>query len=99
MAPTRFLSHDTRRSGEQAALGADLLALMDALRIKRRSSVATTGVVELPVSSPRYGQRGWSALLAPEGATTFRTLPPPPSQRDPGVEEMVQAFALLCPAS
>ncbi|RVU37781.1 alpha/beta hydrolase [Hwanghaeella grinnelliae] len=33
--PTRFLSRDTPRSGEQAALGADLLALMDALRIER----------------------------------------------------------------
>lgn len=31
--PTRFLSPETRRSGEQAALGADLLALMDALSI------------------------------------------------------------------
>jgi len=33
--PTRFLSADTPRSGEQAALGADLLALMDALDIGR----------------------------------------------------------------
>ena len=33
--PTRFLSGATPRSGEQAALGADLLALMDALRIER----------------------------------------------------------------
>lgn len=33
--PTRFLSRDTPRSGEQAALGADLLALMDALDIPR----------------------------------------------------------------
>ena len=33
--PTRFLSTDTPRSGEQAALGADLLALMDALKINR----------------------------------------------------------------
>ncbi len=33
--PTRFLSADTPRSGEQAALGADLLALMDALHIER----------------------------------------------------------------
>ena len=33
--PTRFLSADTPRSGEQAALGADLLALMDALGIER----------------------------------------------------------------
>jgi pimeloyl-ACP methyl ester carboxylesterase len=32
---TRFLSADTPRSGEQAALGADLLALMDALAIHR----------------------------------------------------------------
>lgn len=33
--PTRFLSPDTPRSGEQAALAADLLALMEALRIGR----------------------------------------------------------------
>ena len=33
--PTRFLSDSTPRSGEQAALGADLLALMDALAIER----------------------------------------------------------------
>jgi len=33
--PTRFLRQDTPRSGEQAALGADLLALMDALEIPR----------------------------------------------------------------
>jgi pimeloyl-ACP methyl ester carboxylesterase len=32
---TRFLSEQTPRSGEQAALGADLLALMDALRFER----------------------------------------------------------------
>ncbi|NML47203.1 alpha/beta hydrolase [Ramlibacter sp. G-1-2-2] len=33
--PTRFVSADTPRSGEQAALGADLLALMDALKLPR----------------------------------------------------------------
>jgi len=33
--PTRFLRPDTPRSGEQAALGADLLALMDALQVPR----------------------------------------------------------------
>ncbi|KAA2214220.1 alpha/beta fold hydrolase [Teichococcus oryzae] len=33
--PTRFLSLDTPRSGQQAALAADLLALMDALNIPR----------------------------------------------------------------
>ncbi len=32
---TRFLRQDTPRSGEQAALGADLLALMDALQVPR----------------------------------------------------------------
>jgi pimeloyl-ACP methyl ester carboxylesterase len=33
--PTRFVDPDTPRSGEQAALGADLLGLMDALSIPR----------------------------------------------------------------
>jgi pimeloyl-ACP methyl ester carboxylesterase len=33
--PTRFLSADTPRSGQQAALGQDLLDLLDALRIER----------------------------------------------------------------
>ena len=33
--PTRFLSAETPRSGQQAALGADLLALLDALDIER----------------------------------------------------------------
>jgi pimeloyl-ACP methyl ester carboxylesterase len=33
--PTRFLSEATPRSGEQAALGADLLALIDALKIDK----------------------------------------------------------------
>jgi pimeloyl-ACP methyl ester carboxylesterase len=33
--PTRFLKAETPRSGEQAALGADLLALMDTLKIER----------------------------------------------------------------
>jgi len=33
--PTRFLDKATPRSGEQAAMGADLIALMDALSVKR----------------------------------------------------------------
>jgi pimeloyl-ACP methyl ester carboxylesterase len=33
--PTRFLSPDSLRSGEQAALGADLLALLDAMSVSR----------------------------------------------------------------
>jgi pimeloyl-ACP methyl ester carboxylesterase len=35
MARPRFLSQETPRSGEQAALGADLLALMDSLSIEK----------------------------------------------------------------
>ena len=34
-SPTRFLKAETPRSGEQAALGVDLLDLMDALKIER----------------------------------------------------------------
>ena len=34
-APTRFLDAATMRSGEQAAIGADLIALMDSLAIER----------------------------------------------------------------
>ena len=37
--PTRFISDLTARSGEQAALGADLLALMDALEINQAVEV------------------------------------------------------------
>ncbi len=33
--PTRFLSPDTMRSGEQAAIGSDLLELLDALQLPR----------------------------------------------------------------
>ena len=33
--PTRFRDHKTPRSGEQAAIGADLIALMDALGVER----------------------------------------------------------------
>ena len=32
--PTRFLSADTQRSGQQAALGSDVIALLDALHVK-----------------------------------------------------------------
>ncbi|MFD1141177.1 alpha/beta fold hydrolase [Larkinella insperata] len=33
--PTRFLKSETPRSGQQAAIGADVIALMDALKIPR----------------------------------------------------------------
>jgi pimeloyl-ACP methyl ester carboxylesterase len=32
--PTRFISSETQRSGQQAALGSDLIALLDALRLE-----------------------------------------------------------------
>ena len=35
LGPTRFLKAETPRSGEQAALGVDLLDFMDALKIER----------------------------------------------------------------
>ena len=70
---TRFLSDDTPRSGEQAALGADLLALMDALAIDRaRCSPATTGAAAPPASWRRCGPSAapaWSRSTA----TTSRT--------------------------
>lgn len=37
--PTRFLSPETQRSGQQAALGLDLLAFMDALDLRRATVV------------------------------------------------------------
>ena len=37
--PTRFLSPDTPRSGQQAALGSDLIGLMDALSLPRAALV------------------------------------------------------------
>jgi len=33
---TRFLSSDSVRNGQQSALAADIVALMDALRMRRR---------------------------------------------------------------
>src|SRR3546814_12292721 len=36
--PTRFLSAQTPRSGEQTALGSDLLALPDALKLERTAA-------------------------------------------------------------
>ena len=76
--PTRFLATETPRSGEQAALGHDLLALMDALRLPRAVSSATTGAAGPPASSPRCGPSACSAS-SPAAATTSRTSPPPAS--------------------
>ena len=43
---TRFLSPETLRNGQQAALAADCVAFMDALRIERAVSLGSTGAPE-----------------------------------------------------
>ena len=65
----------TPRSGQQAALGADLLALMDAMGDRRRRCWrAMTGAGARPASSPRCGPSGCAAW-SPPMATTSRTSP------------------------
>ena len=43
---TRFLESGTPRSGQQASIGADVIALMDALNVPRALVAAMTGVAE-----------------------------------------------------
>lgn len=50
---TRFIASDTPRSGEQAALGADLLALLDALKIQK---AVLAGLAGQPVWLQRFGR-------------------------------------------
>jgi pimeloyl-ACP methyl ester carboxylesterase len=53
---TRFLSNDTFRNAQQAAVALDIIALMDALKIERQSSALSTGVRGRPTSSRRCGR-------------------------------------------
>ena len=53
--PTRFLSRDTMRSGQQAALGRDLIDLLDALGVQRAFWPVTTGAAFPPASPLRSG--------------------------------------------
>lgn len=55
---TRFLSDDTMRNGQPAALASDVIALMDALRIKMRSWAASIGARARQTSSRRCGPSG-----------------------------------------
>ena len=55
---TRFLDSKTPRSGEQAAVGADLLALSTRLASSARFLPAMIGAAARPVSAPRYGPIG-----------------------------------------
>ena len=60
---TRFLSDDTVRNGQQAALAADVIALMDALGIEKAILAGFTGARGQPMSSRRCGRiaaRPWS---------------------------------------
>ena len=60
---TRFLSSDTLRNGQQSALAADTVALMDALAIETAIVPVSTGVRGRPISSQRSGRsaaRRWS---------------------------------------
>ena len=53
---TRFLSSETFRNGQQSVVALDIVALMDALGIERRSWLVTTGAHARPTSSRRSGR-------------------------------------------
>ena len=55
---TRFLSDETVRNGQQAALAVDIVALMDALRIEKAIVGGFDWGPVRPTSSPRSGQSG-----------------------------------------
>ena len=60
---TRFISSGTVRNGQQGALAVDIINLMDALKVERRASRASTGARGRPTSSRRSGPsaaEGWS---------------------------------------
>ncbi len=65
--PTRFLNAATPRSGQQAALGADLRDFMDALGIPKRRSPAMTGAGGPPASSRPFGRSACAGLVSITG--------------------------------
>jgi pimeloyl-ACP methyl ester carboxylesterase len=58
---TRFLSNETLRNGEQAALALDTVALMDALGIESALAAGFDWGREPPTSSPRCGRNAAAA--------------------------------------
>jgi pimeloyl-ACP methyl ester carboxylesterase len=54
--PTRFLSKDSMRTGQQAALGQDLIDLLTLLAFNAPFWPATIGAAFRPVSPPLCGQ-------------------------------------------
>jgi pimeloyl-ACP methyl ester carboxylesterase len=71
--PTRVLDPRTPRSGQQAALGRDLLDFLDVLGPSAPPSPAMIGVAAPPASLPRCGRHA-SPPSFRSAATTFRVL-------------------------
>ena len=80
--PTRFLSPEPPRSGQQAALGNDLKALMDALGIARAALAGYDWAGARPASWQRYGRHA-RAAGSPATATKSTPSPPRPHQQIP----------------
>jgi pimeloyl-ACP methyl ester carboxylesterase len=84
---TRFLRADTPRSGEQAALGADLLALMDALALPRAVLAGydwggrAACVVAALWPERCTGLLTFNSYNIQHIASAMRPLPPPSEQR------------------
>ena len=74
--PTRFTGSAAPRSGQQAAIGADVIALMDALGIPRAILAAMTGAAAQRASPPRCGPNAAPASSR-SAATSSRTSPLP----------------------
>ena len=72
--PMRFLRTDTPRVGQQAALGGDLLAFMDALRIERATLAALTG------AAGRLASGSAATSGAPSRRAGASTRRPPPAR-------------------
>src|SRR5262249_51166831 len=53
---TRFLSNETMRNGQQAALAVDTIALMDALRIEKATIAGYDGAPGRRTSSQHFGR-------------------------------------------
>ena len=74
--PTRFLDPSTARSGQQAAIGADVIALLDGSTSPAPSWQATTGEAAPPESPQRSGPSAVPALC-PSTVISSKTSAPP----------------------
>jgi len=82
--PTQFTDPDTPRSGQQAALGADVIALMDALGIDRAILAGYDwGGRGACVAAALWPERCAGLVSVNEGAISSRTSPPPPTLSSP----------------